>query len=255
MRALGRLVGLVVVLSWLACGAATAQDAPGQRAGEPRLEDANADRVVLFSTAETHPKGTFFFSDYELILLQFGYAFTDNIQLSLTGVPPLVTNQPYFFDLALKANLLRSDVVRLAIVGAGTLVTIPDTDPSTFFGARLNGIAQFCFEAACRSSFSFNLGTFINSESTTVVPITFGGGFVVHASDLVKLLLEPAYALGVGSGVENQPAGFLLSYGVRLSANHFGFDLAFIRPFGVDSPFILGVPWVAFTYRSSGDSR
>jgi hypothetical protein len=228
---------------------------PGDRNGEARFHDANADHVVLFSTAETHPKGTFYFSDYELVLLQAGYAITDGLQVSLTGVPPLLKNQPYFFDLAFKGNLLRTEVLRLAIIGAGTAVVVPDSDPSSLFGARANGVAQFCFEGLCKHSFSFNVGTFINSESNVVVPITLAGGLVVQASSLVKLLLEPAYALAVGKGVESQPEGFLLSYGLRLSGEHFGFDLAFIRPFGADSPFILGVPWVAFTYRTSGDKR
>ncbi len=234
---------------------ATAIDgAPGRRADEPRFNDANADRAILFSTAETHPKGTFFFSDYELLLLQFGYAFTDNLQLTLTGVPPIIQSQPYFFDLALKLNFLRTDVVRAAIIGSGMAIfTGQDTEPSSLFGARLNGVAQFCFETSCKSSFSLNVGTFLNSESNVIVPITLGGGLVVHVSDLVKLLLEPAYALAVGSGVENQPEGFLLDYGVRLSGNHFGFDFAFIRPFATESPFILGIPYVAFTYRTSGD--
>jgi len=230
------------------------EGAPGTRADEPRFNDANADRAILFSTAETHPKGTFFFSDYELILLQFGYAFTDNLQLTLTGVPPLIKDQPYFFDLALKLNFLRTDVVRAAVIGSGmAMFTGQDTDPSSLFGARLNGVAQFCFETSCKSSFSFNVGTFLNSESNVIVPITLAGGLVVHVSKVVKLLLEPAYALVFGSGVDNQPEGFLLDYGLRLSGNHFGFDLAFIRPFAQDNPFILGFPYLAFTYRTSGD--
>lgn len=228
---------------------------PGERKDEPRFQDANADHVVLFSTAETHPKGTFYFSDYELILMQAGYAITDSVQVSFTGVPPLVKDQPYFFDLALKGNVLRTDVLRLAIIGAGTAIVMPKSDPSSVLGARVNGVSQLCFETLCKNSFSLNVGTFINSESNKVVPITLGAGLVIQASSLVKLLIEPAYALGVGEGVEDQPEGFLLNYGVRLSGEHFGFDLAFLRPFGVDSPLILGVPWVGFTYRTSGDAR
>jgi len=228
---------------------------PGDRKGEPRFQDANADHVVLFSTAETHPKGTFYFTDYELIFLQAGYAVTDSVQVSFTGVPPLVKDQPYFFDLAVKGNFLRTDVLRLAIIGAGTVVVAPDANPNTLLGARVNGVSQFCFEALCKSSFSLNVGTFLNSESNMIVPITLAGGLVVHASSLVKLLVEPAYAIAIGEGVEHQPEGFLLNYGLRLSGEHFGFDLAFIRPFGADIPLILGVPWVAFTYRTSGDTR
>ena len=45
----------------------------------PRREivDPQGDRVVLLPTATTHPAGTFYFSNYELIIFQAGYAFTD----------------------------------------------------------------------------------------------------------------------------------------------------------------------------------
>lgn len=233
------------------------RDEPGDRPGEPRFDDANSDRVILFSTAETHPKGTFFFSDYEIFLLQFGYAITDEIQIALSGVPPIIEDQPYFFDLSLKGTVLRSDWVRLGIIGAGTAILLPDANPDSLFGVRANGVAQLCFERLCRSSFSFNAGTFLNSESNAIVPITLAGGVVLRASNLVKFLLEPAYSLAIGDGVEDQPEGFLLNYGIRLSGTHFGFDLAFLRPIGTgeDGGFILGVPWLALTYRTSGDER
>jgi hypothetical protein len=236
---------------------AAASDEPGNQPTEPRFADANSDRVVLFSTAETHPKGTFFFSDYELFLLQFGYAITDGLQIALSGVPPIIKKQPYFFDLSVKGNVLRSDYVRVAVIGAGTAVLVPEASPSSLFGARANGVAQLCFEKLCRSSFSFNAGTFLNSESNVIIPITLAGGAVLHASNLVKFLVEPAYALVVGEGVTDQPEGFLIDYGVRLSGKNFGFDLAFLLPVGAgeDSPFILGVPWLALTYRTDGAAR
>src|ERR1019366_2987154 len=64
--------------------------APSGEPGDLRFRDANADRVILGSTAETHPKGTFFISDYEILLLQVGYAITDQLQVSVTGIPPLI---------------------------------------------------------------------------------------------------------------------------------------------------------------------
>src|SRR5207249_1867311 len=91
---------------------------PGESANDIRFTDAHADRVVLGSTAETHPQGTFFFSDYEVILLQFGYAVTDSLQLSVAGLPPLAKEQPYFFDFGLKLNVARTDVFRAALLGA-----------------------------------------------------------------------------------------------------------------------------------------
>ena len=61
------------------------------RPGSARVpaEDPQADRGVVLPTAYTHPKGPFFVSDYDVALVQIGYAFTDDTQISLTGVPPL----------------------------------------------------------------------------------------------------------------------------------------------------------------------
>jgi hypothetical protein len=133
-------------------------------------------------------------------------------------------------------------------------VIAPEEDPGTYFGARANAVGQFCFERLCRHSFSMNVGTFVNSESNTLVPITLAGGLVAQASSLVKFMVEPAYALIIGEGVDSQPEGFLLNYGIRLSGRQFGFDLAFIRPFfDEEIPLIMGLPWVAFTYRTASD--
>jgi len=103
-----------------------------------RFMDASMDRVGLFSTAETHPAGTFFFSDYELFLFQFGYAVTDNVQLALTGLLPLIKEQPYFFDLNAKVNFVRSRWFRLAgIVALDVLVDAGGADDLFFGGDSL----------------------------------------------------------------------------------------------------------------------
>jgi hypothetical protein len=52
-------------------------------------------------------------------------------------------------------------------------------------------------------------------------------------------------------------AVFTMDYGVRLSGKNFGVDLTFIAPFAttagtVSNPFVLGYPFVVFTYRTDG---
>jgi hypothetical protein len=231
---------------------------PGSRREEARFTDANADRVVLFSTAETHPKGTFYFSDYELILLQFGYAITDDFELALTGVPPIVKNQPYFFDLAAKLNVHRGDVFRFAVQAAFDGILVPDSNPSSLFGVRPGVVGQFCFDLLCHHSVSLNASTFVNSQSNIVLPLLFSAGLTVRANKLIKILAEPAYPTYAGGGGNlDSPKGFIGSYGIRLSGAHWGLDLTFIKPFysGADIGLIMGVPWVAFTYRGDWDKR
>jgi hypothetical protein len=216
-----------------------------------RRVDANTDRVILYSTAETQPAGTYYFSNYEIILLQVGYAVTDKLQVSLTGIPPLFTDQPYFFDVTAKYNLQRGDVFRSAVQVAFDTVVSPKSDPNSIFGVRAGLIGQFCLAADCLTSFTLNAGTLLNNRSNAVVPVYLAGGLLVHVTDVFKLMLEPNYAVAIGNGKVDGPSGFLLNYGLRLSGKQFGFDLAFIRPIGSDSSsFIMGVPMISFTYRT-----
>jgi hypothetical protein len=142
-------------------------------ANDVRYRDANADRVILGSTAETHPKGTFYFSDYEILLLQFGYAVTDEVQLQLTGVPPIIKDQPYWFELGGKVNLYRGDAFRAAITGGLDIVTPGGTGANVAYGGRLGAIGQICFngDGTCRSSLSLSLGSIITSEVIQALPI------------------------------------------------------------------------------------
>ena len=228
-----------------------------------RFRDANADRVILGSTAETHPKGTLFFSDYEILLLQVGYAITDEFQLSLTGVPPIIQNQPYYFDFGAKLNLLRSESFRAALTGGFEIVTTGGSGSSgPYFGGRIAGIGQICFNVTCRSSLSLNLGTILTSGVNEVLPVYGSTGFIVNLSRLVSLLAEPALLGALGTGAANIGSGafFAFDYGVRISGANFGVDLTFLEPVaattgGFSNPFILGYPFVAMTYRTDGDAR
>lgn len=228
---------------------------PGEDPKDVRFIDANADRVVLFSTAETHPAGTFFFSDYQLLLLQFGYAVTDSIQIALTGTPPVIEDQPYFFDLSIKGNVVRSDQFRAAIIGSLDAV-FADRDEA--FGARVGGVGQLCFTSDCWSSLSFNLNAFVHDEIGEYLPVLGAMGLIGRISELFAFLVEPSYAFVVGDSDVAGVDGFLLTYGARLSGRHWGLDVAFLKPIGEDfdtGPFIMGIPWLSFTYRTEWEPR
>jgi hypothetical protein len=75
-------------------------------------------------------------------------------------------------------------------------------------------------------------------------------------------MAEPAMVGALGTGSSNITSGafFAFDYGVRLSGKNFGVDITFIEPVAAttgtfNNPFILGYPFVAFTYRTDGDAR
>jgi hypothetical protein len=184
--------------------------------------------------------------------MQVGYAVTDHLQVSFTGIPPLFTDQPYFFDVTAKFNLHRGDVFRSAVQVAFDTVVSPTSNPRSVFGVRAGLIGQFCLIADCLTSFTLNAGTLLTDQPNAVVPVYFAGGLLVHITDVFKLMVEPNYTAAVGNGKVDGPTGLLLNYGMRLSSKQFGFDLAFIKPLGSrdSGGFVMGIPVVSFTYRT-----
>jgi hypothetical protein len=236
-------------------------DPAESRASEPdpapapaRQIDAHADRVILMPTAETHPQGSFFFSSYELVLLQVGYAITDHVQFSTLILPPLFDEQPFFMSPTVKVNVARGDVGNVALLGGVDLLASGGSDSDSALLGRLGVVAQLCLANGCRSSISVNvLGwTAFTNEAGSALVASAGGVFRV--SDVFALLLEPTLGVPLAGDVvdDDTPAGLALSYGFRLSGASFALDLTFIRPFfgDLDDDLALGLPFVVATYRA-----
>src|SRR5206468_6498876 len=92
---------------------------PPPQPPRPSIVDPQGDRVVLLPTATTHPQGTFFFSNYELIVFQGGYAFTDSTQLSVTAIP-IPSESVTALDFSLKSSVYRGGLVRAAAIGSAS---------------------------------------------------------------------------------------------------------------------------------------
>lgn len=56
------------------------------------VEDANAGRVAIMSTALTPPAGSFSFEDWELLLVSASYAPTDHLVLTATSMIPVTSD-------------------------------------------------------------------------------------------------------------------------------------------------------------------
>ncbi len=229
-------------------------DGPGEMLPEEQLNpndvrvvDAHADRLLLFPTADTNPEGSFYFTAYELIFWQLGYSPTDFLQVTLTTWPIIVEDQPLFFDLNIKGTVLSEEAFRLALFGGATAI-IPEDE---FFGiARLGITGQYCTEPECWVSLHVGglgavpFGSDVSSEIGAVAML----GVRARLTRVFALLLEAETGTLTRDDEFETPQGALINYGVRFSGEAFAIDIGFLRP-TEDIEIVLGLPWVAATYR------
>lgn len=243
-----------------ACAQATSDASPAPEPLERsvRHTQAHADRVVLGPTAETHPAGTFFASTYDVVILQVGYAFSDRLHASIAG---LVTGQ--LVELNVKANVLRSEHLRVAVLSAIDYARAESEDDDEsldlVFG-RVGGTLQVCFELRCRSSLNLAATVVLHDQSNIILPLGLSTGLTAFVSDEVSLLLEYSGLMNAARDLElvDLPV-HVLAYGVRFSGNqHWSLDATLLRPLASDdeirvaSPSLFdffGLPLLAFTYR------
>ncbi|HVX97232.1 MAG TPA: hypothetical protein VHK47_20110 [Polyangia bacterium] len=217
--------------------------APTPPPGSTRVpaEDPQADRGVLAPTAYTHPKGTFYFSDYEVALLQIGYAITDDTQLSLTGLPPLGEERVVFLDLTLKTMLHRGGLVRVAALGSTSGLAAKEI--GVLGVGRVGGVVQLCLERTCGSSVS--LGSDITLAGILLMANSAGGIFRVSRTVSFLAELDTLVPLGKDAGQIN---GGIAAGGLRLSGTSWGLDLSLLRVLGSDGATL---PLITLSYRST----
>lgn len=212
------------------------------RPGSARVpaEDPQADRGIVLPTAYTHPKGTFFVSDYDVALVQIGYAFTDDTQISFTGVPPLGAERVAFVDLTLKTTLYRGGLVRVAALGSTSGLVANEIGVAAI--GRVGGVVQLCLEVRCLSSLS------ITSDVTlagTMLMVNGANG-IFHMSRHLSLLAELDTLLPLGTAAA-EFNGAMAGGGLRFHWTHAGLDLTLMHLLGGSQATL---PIFAFTYRT-----
>jgi len=226
--------------------------------------DANADRVLLVPTAETHPEGTLFMTVYEIVVPSIGYALTDDVQVSVTGLTDFEASGA--FELRVKANVLRTRAVRVSL---GTSLDYFFADPedqddpaaeSDFLLGRADAVVQLCFEEACRSSLSSAATVAAPAQNELIFPVAIGAGVTIQGSALVSLLLEYGAILNAADDFDLLPLPLhLVSYGMRLTwSRQWALDLGFARSLSPQRSVrttppglfdVLGLPLFALSYR------
>ena len=210
-----------------------------------RLRDAHHDRVLIVPTANTNPRGSFYGTSYEVVLLQLGYSITDATQISIAAAPPLTADFIVPGDISIKTVLLREPSVSVAVIASATGV-VGNEEFSGFLG-RGGGAVSFCAEPReCRLEFSYATNLALAGPAS----VWFNGlGVSWRVGRLVSLLAEVDTVLPLGEEV-GEVNGILGGIGVRLSGRAWGVDLALLRTAkaGAVEPAPV-VPFLAATYR------
>lgn len=253
-RALSLPLGLACALAAAAASPAHADEAAPSRV-PAREHGAHGDRVVLVPTAQTHPAGTLFLSDYELVIPSVGYAWSDQVQTAVTGTTDF--SKFVFVDVSLKASLVRSRYLHVAAIAS--LDYAAGEDEVLPFG-RATGVVQLCADAGCRSSLSLAATLIAHDAPDTILPLGLGAGFVASLSDSVDVLLEYSAMLNAGPELEliDLPI-YLVAYGARFNfGSQWALDVTLLRPMQEDDGLrgadvelfqFLGVPFLAATFR------
>ncbi|HVU52231.1 MAG TPA: hypothetical protein VHL80_16145, partial [Polyangia bacterium] len=217
--------------------------AAGPPPGSARVpaDDPQADRGVLGPTAYTHPKGTFYFSDYEVVLLQLGYAITDDTQLTVTGVPPVSAERILVLDLTLKSTLYRGGRVRVAALGSTSGVAAKEL--GVLGVGRVGGVVQLCLAPDCASSLS------LSSDVTLagVLLMLNTASAIYRLGRVTSLLGELDTLLPLGKDVGELNGG-LASGGVRFGWTSWGLDVVLMHTLGGARATF---PFLALSYRSA----
>lgn len=212
--------------------------------GRPRYRDAHHDRLLLAPTAETNPKGSFYATSYEIVLLQLGYSLSDTTQLSLTTTPPLGDAQVIPADISIKTVLLREPHVSVAAIASASGI-LGFEEFSGFLG-RGGAVVSFCTDVPdCRLSFS------MSSNIALIGPASLlfnGAGVSFRAGRIVSLIAELDSLIPLGE-VVGEANGLLGGVGVRLSGRAWGVDMALMRAGKARADVSNVVPFLAVTYR------
>jgi hypothetical protein len=217
---------------------------PGTSPAPPEGEP-HADRVVLAPTAYTHPRGTFFVSSYDVVVLQLGYALSDRTQVSVTATPPL--GRPgevrlALLDATLKTALVRQGRVRAAALGS--VSGVASNDPGLVLAGRAGAVVQLCLALPCTSSVS------VSSNVLLLGPVLLMGnglGAIMRAGPHLSFVAEAdtLVPLGREAGAAN---GLLAGGGLRLHWTRFALDFSLLRAVGGARA---TVPVLAATYRTA----
>ncbi len=192
--------------------------------------------LLAMPTAYTMPAGNAYFTDYELILLNYSYAISDRTHLGIFTLFPFTTDFIETFSIGVKQNYYQDEAFALA-------ATLTFTPKNSFL--TLGNVLSYKFNKA---SFHLNINylksyssleDFVENDKFLV-----GIGTKINTSERTAFLIEYYSSSEILSFEETSG---LINLGMRISSEYFSTDIGFFRPIQMEDD-LIGFPFLKFSY-------
>jgi hypothetical protein len=169
--------------------------------------------LLLMPTAYTMPQGNSYFSDYELLLLNYSYAVTSSTHLSAFSIFPVTTQFYESFTIGLKQKIFNNESIQSALYGTFT------PNGTTFSIGDVISIGE------AKKSFHFSLAYLKLFEKEKPLWV-FMAGLRIDPSEKSSIIFEYE---NVSMADESGSAG-MLTLGFRIRSANMSWEIAGMRP-------------------------
>ncbi len=214
---------LIVIALLALVLAVSAQVIPEYKPGDQSL--------MLVPTAYTMPAGSHAITNYEVIVIQYAYAFPTNTHLSVMSMMPVTSDFVKTITLGVKQRYLVKGIVQSSAFASF------NPDIPGFMVGNVVSLGQPSQSLHLGIMYGWADGEGMNN------PLFFLGG---RKDVSQKLALMAEFGSTIGS--TNADVSSLASFGVRFISNSISWDLGGVRPVGEDMGSLLFIPVLKATF-------
>ncbi len=195
--------------------------------------------LMIMPTAYTMPKGTSAFTNFELFLLQYTYAYMDRVHLSAAMVFPVFKDAIKTFTVGSKISYYREDKLQTAL----WVSYIPDPKIFSLGHVFSYGIPKISGHLTTGLVTKAQDGDAILSYGTEDLFYHAGFGVINSLSPRTSLITE----LHLGRYTGDDGVDSLILCGLRFKGKNISWDLGGFRPINEDMGELIALPFVKAT--------
>jgi hypothetical protein len=196
----------------------------------PQVYLPGDNELLLMPTAYTMPVNTSYFSDYEVLLINYSYAVSPTTHLSAFSLFPVTTDFYQTFTFGIKQKIINYESIQSALFGAYT------PKSTSFYIGDVVSIGK------PNKSLHVSVAYLKYTEESDADWI-YMLGFRIDPTEHISLLIEYENA---NSLIHNEFKG-LLNFGVRIRSTNMSWEIAGIRPLA-DTGTLLLIPLIKVGY-------